>query len=719
MDSTQSRRYRRLITLVTLWVSFYASGSAQRTADSDVGMVKRVLALHIIRRDSPEFDDTFRAALREGLSGRLDYYSDYIDLNRLGEDEYQSALRTYLRTRYADGSLDLVIASGPSVVEFLNRDPTLFKGLPVVFTTRPGVSGGPNSTGIVSTIDFISTLSAALAAQPNTKQVFVVSGIAAFDTLYADLFKAQRAPFEKRVTFYDLAGLTLPELLERVRYLPPDSIIFYLSVSNDGAGHTVMPLDAIDPIAAAANAPVYSWHEDALGHGIVGGRLHSSVNDAKQTAQIALRVLKGEKPEAIPVVTADSYAFQFDWRQLQRWNISESRLPADSVIGYRQPSFFEQYRSYVMGGALVMAAQGLLIGGLLIQRRRRRRAEDALRHSEARNSAVLRALPDLMFVLDRNGKYLDCHARDGKALLVPPHRFLGKTVWDVMPPDLADTFMKAIEKTGKNDEPVVLEYALPMGELRHYEARLVPSDDGRIVSIVRDVTESKRANELNRALVGRIIVSQEEERQRIARELHDDLSQKVALLNLEVDQIANEVPLYTHRTRLEQVSSQVGEIASGLSDLSHQLHPSRLQTLGLTESVRLLCREISQQRHVKVEFSSARLPHSVDPGVSLCLYRIAQEALHNVAKHSQAQDASVYLARDGNFVDLQISDSGVGFDPNVTTAAGLGLVSMRERVGVLKGHLVIYASPGQGTRIGVRVPLNPGRQDGHVTFGSE
>jgi PAS domain S-box-containing protein len=719
MDSTRSHRSRRLIALVTVWIAFHVSVHAQRATNTTDDTVKRVLGLHVIRRDSPGFDDTFRSALREGLSGRFDYYSDYIDLNRLQEDTYQSALRTYLRSRYAEDGFDLVIASGPSVVEFLNRDPTLFQGVPIVFTTRRGLLGGPNSTGIVSTIDFTSTLSAALAAQPETRQVFVISGIAAFDKLYADLFRTQRAPFETRVTFYDLAGLTLPELRERVQHLPPNSIVFFLSVSDDGAGYTVMPLDALDPIAAAANAPVYSWHEDALGHGIVGGRLHSSVNDAKQTAQIALRVLRGEKPEAIPVVTADSYSFQFDWRQLQRWRISERRLPADSVIHYRQSSFFEQYRSYVVGGGLVFAAQALLIGGLLLQRRRRRRAEDALKHSETRNSATLRAIPDLMFVLDRKGTYLDFHGRDEKLLFLSPDHFLGKTVRDVMPPDVADTFMKAIEDTVSSDEPVVIEYELPMDELRQYEARLVPADNGRIVSIVRDVTEAKRASELNRALAGRIIVSQEQERQRIARELHDDLSQKVALLNLEVDQIANEVDLHSHRTRLKQVSSQVGEIANGLSDVSHQLHPSRLQTLGLTESVRLLCREISQQGQVNVAFSSVKLPSTVDQGVSLCLYRIAQEALHNIAKHSQARDASVHLTREGNHVHLQISDSGIGFDPSAANGAGLGLVSMRERVGILKGHLVINASPGQGTRIGVRIPLTAREQDTRAAFISE
>jgi signal transduction histidine kinase len=468
-----------------------------------------------------------------------------------------------------------------------------------------------------------------------------------------------------------------------------------------------MPLDAVEPIARAANAPVYSWHEDALGHGIVGGRLHSSVGDARETARIALRVLSGEQPETIPVVTFDSYAYQYDRPQLQRWRIDEARLPAGSVIRYREPSFFDQYRGYVLAGVLIISAQGLLIGGLLIQHHRRRRAEAALRHSEMRNSAILRALPDLVFVIDREGRYVDYHARDHKLLLVPPAVFLGKTINEIMPRAVADTLMGALERARTTDDPVVVNYELPLDELRHFEARFVPADNGRVLSVVRDVTESKRAIETNRALVGRIIVSQEQERQRIARELHDDLSQKIGLLNMEVDQIADEVGADAHRARLEGVSSQIGEIAGDLYSLSHKLHPSRLQSLGLIESVRLLCSEISQRRQVNIEFSSSELPNTVDPRVSLCLYRIAQEALHNVAKHSQARDASVELTREGNEVYLQIADTGIGFDPVALEHAGLGLVSMRERVGVLKGDLVITATPGGGTRIGVRVPLTP------------
>ena len=162
-----------------------------------------------------------------------------------------------------------------------------------------------------------------------------------------------------------------------------------------------------------------------------------------------------------------------------------------------------------------------------------------------------------------------------------------------------------------------------------------------------------------------------------------------------------------HRAWLRKISGQVNEIAGHLHDLSYELHPARLQTLGLLESLQVLCSEFSDQRDVNVVFAAAdgELPTGLDPAVSLCVYRITQEALHNVARHSRATDASVRLSYDSGDICLQIADSGVGFEPHSSRHTGLGLVSMRERVGFLNGKLVIYTAPGRGTRIAARIPL--------------
>jgi signal transduction histidine kinase len=672
---------------------------------------KRVLALYFSMRQAPlvaDMDGALRRELADGLGDRLDFSSEHIDPIRLPDPGYQSAVRTYLRSKYVENPPDLVIATSASLVPFVTREPILFPDVPVVYTSGPGVTAGGHSAGVVSPIDFRGTLDAALTAQPDTRHVFLVGGSAPGEPMFRDLFRQQNRDLEARVTFHDLVGLGVAELEERLRQLPANSIIYYLGVFGDDAGRTHSAVDVADAISAAANAPMYAWHEGFLGHGIVGGRLHSVVNDARETARIAVRVLNGQRPDTIGARAIDSGVLEFDARQLQRWRIPESRLPAHSTIVFRQPSALERYRVYVLGGAVVFAAQLVLIGGLLIQRTLRRRAEDALRAVTVRNSAILRAVPDLMFVNDRDGTYVDYHARDRSLLFVPPEVFMGRTIRDVMPPALADRFVDALARVTGDADPVVVEYDLPLDELRHFEVRMMPIDHGRVLSVVRDVTESRRAMELNRTLAGRLITSQEDERQRIARELHDDMAQRLSLLAVDLGTIGrrNESVSADMRTSLAKLSAQAAALGGDLQRVSHELHPATLTQLGLETAVRGFCRELAQARHIAVNVETRNIPPALAPDVALGLYRVVQEALQNVVRHSGASRATVTLAGEDGALVLTIADQGGGFNPGAATGhAALGLTSMSERVRLAGGTLSVESRPGGGTRVEARVPL--------------
>jgi len=673
---------------------------------------KRILVLHFARPDAGAFtgvEAPIRNTLADDFGDSLEYTSEYLDLIRFSEPRFQSAMRAYLRVRYAEVRFDAIVAASPAVLQFLKGDSSLFPHVPIVFMSRPGVAAAPNSTGIVSAVNFKESLSVALRLHPDATNVFVVSGTSDFDRLYEAAFRNEAAPAAGRRTVTYLSGLPMQKLEERLRMLPPRSIIYYISVSADGNGDRFLPAEAVERLSAVANAPAYSWHEAMLGHGIVGGRLHSSIKDSEEVARIATRVLNGEEPSAIPIEQLESDVYEFDWRQLARWGIPERVLPAGSLVLFRQFSFWEQYRSYIVAGLMVFAAQLVLIVGLVAQHASRRRVEKRLRHNETelqraneRNTAILRAVPDLMFVILRDGTFVDYNAREEKLLLAPPSLFLGRKVREIMPPALSETIMDAIERALLRDEPVVLEYELQLDETRYFEGRIVPAGADRVLTIVRDVTEAKRAAQLNRELAGRLIVSQEAERRRIARELHDDLSQKTALLMMDIERLANRC--LHERARFLELTERAHEIAAGLHNLSYELHPSKLEALGLLSALRALCRDISQQGGVPIAFTHEGIPGGVDPNVSLCLYRITQEALHNVARHSRAPDAHVRLALDAQHLTLHIADSGVGFDTR-TNPSGLGLVSMRERAALLRGEVVVDTFPGGGTRIGVRVPL--------------
>jgi signal transduction histidine kinase len=211
-----------------------------------------------------------------------------------------------------------------------------------------------------------------------------------------------------------------------------------------------------------------------------------------------------------------------------------------------------------------------------------------------------------------------------------------------------------------------------------------------------------------RDLAGRLIAAQEAERKRIALDLHDDLSQKLALLSIDIDQLdrsSRANAAYDLSSRLHDISARAGEIASDVHGLSHQLHPSKLEVLGLSAATEGFCHEISTQYDVAVAFDVSDVPRAVDPEVALCVFRIVQEAVHNVVKHSGARTARVSLSRAGEDLDLQIADPGIGFSPSERERTGLGLVSMRERVHYVGGTLMVHSVPGRGTQIGVRIPL--------------
>jgi signal transduction histidine kinase len=375
--------------------------------------------------------------------------------------------------------------------------------------------------------------------------------------------------------------------------------------------------------------------------------------------------------------------------------------------------------SALIVGAAVLAVQAAILALLLARRSAVRRLEEAVRDGEIRHRATLQALPDMLFILSRDGVYLDFYAPDASVLYASPDRFLGKHSRDVMPPELAPRFERAFAEALASATPVVLEYSLELASGRcEFEARIVRCGDDRLLSIVRDVTAGKAsvravaagvgelsaANLRNQTLAARLIVAQEAERQRIARDLHDDLSQKLAVLNIEVSRLAANSPADLTR-RADAISGLVGEIAEHVHDLSRELHPSRPEALGLVPAVRGICADAARQHAIVVDFRDEQVPSALEAAVSLCAYRIVQEGLRNVVRHSGAARAEVVLKGLGAALELTICDEGRGFEPEAAGPAGLGLLSMRERVKLLGGEINIRSRPGSGVRLEVRLPL--------------
>ena len=215
----------------------------------------------------------------------------------------------------------------------------------------------------------------------------------------------------------------------------------------------------------------------------------------------------------------------------------------------------------------------------------------------------------------------------------------------------------------------------------------------------------------------RLIAAHEQERIRLSRELHDDVAQRVALSVVELDALRQRLTDTPEdvQSRLARISAGLADIGSELHRLCYELHPVRLELLGLHKSIRTFCTELARVRHITIDLQIAELPMALDTGTALSLYRITQEALYNVVKHSGATRAIVALRCEGGALVLRVVDDGVGFDPHaVRQKYTLGLISMRERARLVHGELLVSSKPAAGTAIEVRVPVASGAYANHV-----
>jgi PAS domain S-box-containing protein len=446
-------------------------------------------------------------------------------------------------------------------------------------------------------------------------------------------------------------------------------------------------------------------------------------------AEVALRVLNGESPDTIPVREIDPNIAQFDWRQLQRWGISESRLPAGSLVRFRQPSLWDQYKLYVIGATSVVVLQTALITGLFVHRARRRRVEGALRESEERFRLMADTAPVLVWRSDVD-KACDFFNQ-------PWLQFRGRT----MEQELGDGWTEGVHSadlerylatyTQAFDErrPFRVEYRLRRadGEFRWVLDSGIPrfASDGAFAGYIGsclDITERQRAeaelreseaslrksHQQNQELAGRLITAQELERARIARELHDDVGQRIASFSIALGTLRRRLPGAPQPVHDELAGLQRETVTLGndLRLLSHELHPALLEHLGLVDALRRRCEEVSAESGVTVALDVTSELGQVPDEVALCLYRVAQEALRNVVNHAQARSARVELSRQNGRVAMRITDDGRGFEPGMAAShRGLGLVSLDERVKMLDGTLAIESSPHIGTTVSVMVPF--------------
>jgi PAS domain S-box-containing protein len=347
----------------------------------------------------------------------------------------------------------------------------------------------------------------------------------------------------------------------------------------------------------------------------------------------------------------------------------------------------------------------------------RKLAEEAVLESERRFRLVANTAPVMIWMTgsDRKCEFLNQTWLD----------FVGHsaetefaTGWaeSIHPKDFTrslDTYSQAFDRR----RPFSMEYRLRRfdGEYRWVLDVGVPriNTDGSFAGYIGsavDVSERKKAEEVLATVAGRLIEAQEGERLRIARELHDDICQRLSLLTIDLEMMAQDPPdsAVEVRSRIHEHLKREQEISADIQAMSHRLHSSNLRYLGIAVAAKGFCQEFSEQHKAKIDFNYADIPSAVPEGISLCLFRVMQEALHNALKHSGVRHFEVELQGVPDGIHLTVRDSGLGFDPEaVKNNLGLGLVSMQERVNVVKGTFSVESWPEHGTTIRAHVPLSP------------
>jgi PAS domain S-box-containing protein len=702
---------------ILLW-SFHGATTAEEPR------TKNVLFLFSTVEYSQSFLDVIEPLIRARVAEPINFYDAYLDDPQVEQKTYRESQAETFRQRYAGVKLDLVITNNPAAFHFAvqYRD-KVFQGVPIVFNAvaerdLEGQALWPQGvTGVAPPLGFRETIDLALRLQPDTAAVAVISGVTSWDKRFLAIAHSELLRYQDKVKEIDLvASFNDHQILKKIHALPPHTVALFQVFPQYSSQPEFGIWDLLSEVAL--RLPTYSVFPRLCLNGCIGGAYEDTSQETLLVGEIAARVLAGERPEDIPIFHPAALQFRADWRALRRWHIPELALPSGALILNRQPTAWESYRTYIIAAVALMAVQSSLIGALLLQRARKRKAEAVLRESEKRFRVMADTTPSLIWMCDQDSKVIYENHRRLTFTGADPgsdHR----DAWNayVHSDDLGNV-LDDISQALKRRKTFSMEYRLRRWDgayrwMLDVAAPRVNGDEsfaGFIGSAI-DITDQKQAQEALEKIGGRLIEAQEKERKRIARELHDDICQKLALLSLELAGTNGKAHGLSEDTEdwLRGIRERCSEIGHDVHDLSHQLHSSQLEYLGLVPAIRTFCRELAEKHIVEIDCREETVPRDLPLDVSLCLFRVAQEALHNALKYSGVKHFDVEVSCTAKQVQLLVSDDGAGFDVKAAKRkSGLGFISMQERMNLVNGHFYVESRPGEGTKIVASAPLAEG-----------
>ncbi len=580
----------RLLGVSAAAVTLIACFAATLPAEPPV-LPKRVLLAYFQDATLPaflEFDRSVIEALRAASAPGLEVYREQLDSVR--RPEYTARRVAELRSRYLERKIDVIIYLGDVPINILPGVPVIEVDLGLHEEALDETYGRNNWVHVDYYIDPRKTVDAAKRLQPRAKKLLLVSGAGVDDRVALKRFR-ERLTGESDLDVRVINTLSVPRLEALLSRLPPDVIVFPVSYLQDPDGNNYLMRDVMKRLADASSAPVYSVSETFLGDGTVGGYVINWQKLGEVAAEAATRILRGAAPAQV-AQSSGACSYMFDWRQLKKWAFSEHDLPPGSILRYKTPTAWEQYRWRIVAIGLLIIAQFFLIASLLLQRYRRRHAEDS--------------------------------ARD---------------------------------------------------------------------------------------MAGRLLQSQDDERRRIARDLHDGSGQHLSGIALSLGQVLSDFPPGYPRLRQLLQDSHVAsrQALNEIRAVSYALHPPILDGLRLAPALEWYLDGLQKRTSFNIAFEAPESMVDSTPEAERTLFRIVQEGVTNVLRHSGGTALKVRLSNGAKGIVLEIEDNGRGMSAEEleqaggSTSLGVGVAGMRERVRQLHGVFRITSS-SQGTRVLVSLP---------------
>ena len=691
----------------------------------------RILILHPYDQALPASVQAGQA-IRERLTrefGALDIYSEYLDMSRFRGEPYHRLMAGHIEQKYGPKSPSLAIALGaPSLRFALKQRAALGTAVPIVYccvkpSTIAGFKNASNVFGIEDNYNIGPTVRLAMQLQPEARRLLVLSGASIEDQLTEQDARRSLGEFGSQLSIRYLSGLPRNELLQEVSAVPRDTIIILLNYLADRAGEHHVPQEIARLVSQAASAPTYAMFDTMIGTGIVGGHMDTFYDAGTQTAELAIQVLAGSVPADGRFRTLAPRRDIVDARQLDRWGLSRSNLPANSEVRFESPGLWQTHRRTATAAIVAFGIVIVALIALLAQMRRRHNAETYLRESEERLNFAAASGGIGLWQYDIGKAELWTSEHCSAIFGLPPEFPLttDALLRRVHPEDRGIAAASIRATTYGPQAATLLEFRIvrPDGQIRSIQGRGHSTQDAngnpvRVSGVFRDLTAYRAAQREAKDLSRRILSIQDEERKRIAQELHDSTAQHLAAINL------NLMALVGARNSVDQRAQIFADIRRSLAaamkemrTFTYLLYPQELAQRGLHEALASYIDGFSQRTGLKVKLRTKESLDELPEPLQQPLLRIVQESLANVHRHASASRVVIKLHRRENRLHLLIADNGIGLKSALSLNCadgnalplGIGIPGMAARARQLGGWLNVR-SRSSGTLVHATLPVD-------------